>query len=93
MAFLSKKKKWNIAQFIVRIASIKLVKSGARKGWRLIRKNEPPVKPVKASGHNDWVRAIVWSTIIGLLVGVAQRSSKEGLAIAWKKINGETPPV
>ena len=59
-------------------------------GWRLVRREEPPIDP--ESSTTSWGTAVVWTALTGVLVSVAQLAARRGAAAGWKRVTGRRPP-
>ena len=62
---------------------------GANQGWKLVRKEPPPLNP--AARKTSWKSALTFAAITGAVGAVAGVASRRAIAGAWRARVGRLP--
>jgi hypothetical protein len=66
-----------------------LATRGANQGWRLLRREPPPLNP--ASRKTSWKAALTFAAITGALAAALGVASRRAVAGAWRARVGRLP--
>lgn len=66
-----------------------LASRGANQGWKLVRKEPPPLNP--AARETSWKSALTYAAITGMVGAVAGVASRRAIAGAWRSKVGRLP--
>jgi hypothetical protein len=66
-----------------------LASRGANQGWKLVRKEPPPLNP--AARKTSWKSALTFAAITGAVGAVAGVASRRAVAGAWRARMGRLP--
>lgn len=67
-----------------------LMRKLLEKGWKSVRKKEPPKNP--ESSEVDWSEAIAWTVATGVTVGMGRLMARRLAAAGWKALTGREAP-
>lgn len=59
-------------------------------GWERARGSTPPKNP--AAPGTDWLEALAWATVSGLIIAFARLVAARGAAATYKSLTGKLPP-
>ncbi|MDQ1720363.1 MAG: hypothetical protein QOI26_97 [Pseudonocardiales bacterium] len=68
----------------------KMVSAGTSKAWAAARPGRAPVNPRDAD--TNWKDALIWATLSGVGVSVAQLATTKGADTIWRAITGHPSP-
>jgi hypothetical protein len=66
-----------------------LASRGANQGWKLVRKEPPPLNP--AARKTSWKSALTYAAITGMAGAIAGVASRRATAAAWRARVGRIP--
>ena len=90
MGFISQRDLWMLAGAASAALAGRLMRSGAKHGWKAVTREDPPSNP--ASSDVSWSKALAWAVLTGAMVGVARVVARRGAAAGWVAWKGRKPP-
>ncbi|MGH7483235.1 MAG: DUF4235 domain-containing protein [Longimicrobiales bacterium] len=80
---------WKLTVAGAAVAGAFLVRNALEQGWKLATGRQPPDNP--ASPLTSWPEALIWSTSIGVGIGLGRLIAQRGAATGWKHATGHLP--
>ncbi len=81
---------WKVLGVAFAVPTGIVVNKSLDKLWRKSRGSAPPKNP--AAPGVDWVDALVWAAVSGVVVAGARLAARRGAAATYQTLTGRLPP-